>query len=382
MTASPPALPDHASEQDDRQIPIDAVGIRRLRYPITVKEKGGGHQSTVAEIEMAVALPAHVKGTHMSRFIEVLEAHRGEVTISTLPSILTATQRRLEAESVSISLDFPYFMQKAAPVSKVRSMMDYTCGFRARRCGRGATVFELVVRVPVKSLCPCSKAISDYGAHNQRSIVEVILAADAFIWIEDVIAAVEGAASAPVYALLKRADEKWVTEQAYDNPRFVEDLVREVLLALRALGARRVQVTAENFESIHNHSAFARLAWQDGEDGAAIAPASERASIERAPIEPPAFDFGDWLKQARSARGLSQGELADRVGCSRSYLSRIEANTKSLSAATAHALADALGIDTLQMALRAGVLPKAALQAIAAEPDAFLEWMQTAAARS
>lgn len=375
--ASPPALPDHASEQDHRQIPIDAVGIRRLRYPITVKEKGGGHQSTVAEIEMAVALPAHVKGTHMSRFIEVLEAHRGEVTISTLPSILTATQRRLEAESVSISLDFPYFMQKAAPVSKVRSMMDYRCGFRARRCGRGATVFELVVRVPVKSLCPCSKAISDYGAHNQRSIVEVILAADAFIWIEDVIAAVEGAASAPVYALLKRADEKWVTEQAYDNPRFVEDLVREVLLALRALGARRVQVTAENFESIHNHSAFARLAWQDDVEEVAIAPMSEHA-----PLEPSAFDFGEWLKQARSARGLSQGELADRVGCSRSYLSRIEANTKSLSAATAHALADALGIDTLQMALRAGVLPKAALQAIAAEPDAFLEWMQIAAARS
>lgn len=375
--ASPPALPDQASEQDHRQIPIDAVGIRRLRYPITVKEKGGGHQSTVAEIEMAVALPAHVKGTHMSRFIEVLEAHRGEVTISTLPSILTATQRRLEAESVSISLDFPYFMQKAAPVSKVRSMMDYRCGFRARRCGRGATVFELVVRVPVKSLCPCSKAISDYGAHNQRSIVEVILAADAFIWIEDVIAAVEGAASAPVYALLKRADEKWVTEQAYDNPRFVEDLVREVLLALRALGARRVQVTAENFESIHNHSAFARLAWQDDVEEVAIAPMSEHA-----PLEPSAFDFGEWLKQARSARGLSQGELADRVGCSRSYLSRIEANTKSLSAATAHALADALGIDTLQMALRAGVLPKAALQAIAAEPDAFLDWMQTAAARS
>jgi GTP cyclohydrolase I len=369
MTARPPALPDHASERDDRQIAIDQVGIRRLRYPITVKEKGGGRQQTVAEIEMTVALPADVKGTHMSRFIEVLEAHRGEVTISTLPTILTALQRRLEAETVGVVLDFPYFLQKAAPVSQVRSMMDYACGFRAQRAGQGPTTFELVVRVPVKSLCPCSKAISAYGAHNQRSLVEVVVAADDFIWIEDVVAAVEGAASAPVYALLKRADEKWVTEQAYDNPRFVEDLVREVLIAVRSLGARRVQVTAENFESIHNHSAFARLTWSDAVAVPAVPRAPEGESV--------GFDFGVWLKQARQARGLSQGDLADKAGCSRSYLSRIEANTKGVSAAMASAFADALGVDPVHLALRAGVVSEAAQAAIAARPEAFLAWMRS-----
>ena len=363
-------LPDHAAARDDRNIAIDRVGIKRLRYPIAVKDRNGDLQSTVAELEMTVGLPGDVKGTHMSRFIEVLNAHRGEVTISTLPDILAEMQRRLEVEAVAIRVDFPYFVDKEAPVSRVRSLMEYNCGFQASKVGEKLQ-FVLRVGVPVKSLCPCSKAISEYGAHNQRSEVTVELESSQFVWIEDVIDAVEACASSPVYALLKREDEKWVTERAYENPRFVEDLVREVLVAVRDLpGARSATVSAENFESIHNHSAWATLHWQLEDD--------ERRQMEfsldaRSPDREP---FGAWLRRTRERHGLSQAELGGRANCSTSFLSKVESGNKTPSADSLGAIARALGQDPVKTQLRAGVIPSKLLAAVQASPEAFLRWAE------
>ena len=260
------ALPDCAAEADDRRLPIDQVGIRDLRYPITVWDKDHERQDTVATLSLSVALPAEDKGTHMSRFVEVLEAARGELSLGTVPDLLAAIQRQLEAHEAQIDASFPYFLPRSAPVSGARSLMDYDCRFTASRRGE-ALDFVLGVSVPIKTLCPCSKAISRYGAHNQRSRVNVRLRFTEMVWIEDVVEAVESCASSPLYALLKREDEKWVTERAYENPRFVEDLLREVLLAVRALpGVRWVEVEAENLESIHNHSAWGRIVWSDRSD--------------------------------------------------------------------------------------------------------------------
>lgn len=360
-------LPDHAAELDERAIPIDEVGIRRLRYPISVKDRGGRLQATVAEVQMAVGLPGHAKGTHMSRFIEVLNAYRGELTISVLPDLLGEMQRRLEVADVSIRLDFPYFIDKAAPVSGARSLMEYRCGFRAKR--RGSQLrFSLVVGVPVKSLCPCSKAISAYGAHNQRSEIEVEIESGDFVWIEDVVAAAEGCASSPVFALLKREDEKWVTERAYENPRFVEDLVREVLLAVRRLpGIRRVRVAAENFESIHNHSAFASLEWRADTGG-------EQLHLPVQATRPEPEPFGQWLRACRESRALSQHELAERWGCSTSFVSRVESGAKTPSSDSLVTLAKVLGHDPVKLQLRAGILPADLLTRIQAAPEAFLRW--------
>ena len=361
-------LPDHACAQEDRQIPLDEVGIRRLRYPISVKEQTGKLQATVAEVEMTVGLPGDVKGTHMSRFIEILNAYRGEVTISNLPEILTEMQRHLGAEDVAIRMDFPYFIDKAAPVSGARSLMEYRCGFRASK--RASQVgFTLRVGVPVKSLCPCSKAISDFGAHNQRSEVIVELSSTDFVWIEDVVTAVEGCASSPVFALLKREDEKWVTETAYNNPRFVEDLVREVLIAVRRLpGVDSVQVSAENFESIHNHSAYAALHWEREREE----PEQLGLGLSAPQAEPEAF--GAWLRRTRESRGLSQGELGERAGCSTSFLSKIEAGLKTPGTESLEALATALGQDPVKTQLRAGVFPADLVAKVQASPEAFLRW--------
>lgn len=276
MSEARERLPDHASEQDGRRIPIDRVGIRGLGLPIQVWDRENRRQGTVARVDATVRLPADRKGTHMSRFVEVLDAVRGEFSLETLPGILRRIQERLEAEAAQVDLRFPYFLEKAAPVSGVRSLMEYEAAFHATIDGIGAAErfdFVLEVRVPVKTLCPCSKAISAYGAHNQRSMVTVEVRADPFLWIEEVVEAVEGCASSPLFALLKREDEKWVTERAYENPRFVEDMAREVVLALRGR-CRWLRVSVENFESIHNHSAWAELCWsedQDGEQGGARA---------------------------------------------------------------------------------------------------------------
>ncbi len=255
-------LPDHASEADDRQLGIDRVGIRGLEYPIVVWDRANEVQHTVARVAMYVTLPPHFKGTHMSRFVEVLEARRGEVTLGTIEPFLQHLQERLESDEVHLELEFPYFVEKRAPVSGVPSLMSYDCAFVASRSGDDMD-FVLRVTVPVKSLCPCSKAISDYGAHNQRSLVTVEVRADDMVWIEQVVEVVETCASAPLYALLKREDEKHVTEQAYDNPRFVEDLVRDVVIGMRALdGVSWLRVSADNQESIHNHAAFAEITWR------------------------------------------------------------------------------------------------------------------------
>ena len=254
-------LPDHASEADDRRVPIDKVGVKGLTYPITVWDRHHQVQHTVAKVNMYVALPQDFKGTHMSRFVEVLNARRGEITLSNMDDILTHIQDRLEADEVHLELAFPYFIEKKAPVSGVASLMDYACAFRATRIAEDMD-FVLEVTVPVKSLCPCSKAISDYGAHNQRSLVTVAVRSTEMVWIEDLVDVVEACGSAPVYALLKREDEKYVTELAYDNPKFVEDLVRDVLIGIRKLpGVVWVSVAADNQESIHNHSAYAELEW-------------------------------------------------------------------------------------------------------------------------
>lgn len=227
-------MDDVQNHKDERRIPIDQVGVSDLHYPIVVLDRERGRQETVARLTMSVNLPHHFKGTHMSRFIEVLNEHRGEVTMRTLPMILHSLQDRLEAESARVEVAFTYFLERAAPVSEAKGLMDYACTFVGEANGK-KDEFILGVRVPVATLCPCSKAISDYGAHNQRGYVNIEVRSartesgnPELIWIEELIESAERSASAPVYPLLKRADERHVTMQAYDNPVFVEDLVRNV----------------------------------------------------------------------------------------------------------------------------------------------------------
>lgn len=259
---------DIQSSPDHRNVAIDQVGVSDLRYPITVLDRAQGNQATVARLTMSVNLPHHFKGTHMSRFIEVLNKHRGEVTINTIPLILADLKEVLHAGSARVEVAFPYFLERSAPVSGAKALMDYECTFVGEANG-GADDFVLGVRVPVTSLCPCSKEISDYGAHNQRGHVTIHVRGvrgedgrPALIWIEELVETAESAASAPVYPLLKRPDERYVTMQAYDHPQFVEDLVRVV--AVRLQDDPRVAwfaIEAVNQESIHNHSAFARTEW-------------------------------------------------------------------------------------------------------------------------
>jgi GTP cyclohydrolase IB len=241
---------------DTRNIPIDKVGVKNIRYPIVVMDKSKSRQHTVARVNMYVDLPHHFKGTHMSRFIEVLNLYHGEISIESLDTILREMKQRLEASRAHLELDFPYFIEKAAPVSGARSLMEYQC----RMIGilGEEQDFVLGVSVPVTSLCPCSRDISARGAHNQRSLLSVQIRYQGHVWIEDLVSWLEECASAPVYALLKREDEKALTEQAYDNPMFVEDIVRAVTQKLSAVPEITwFQVECENFESIHNHSAYA-----------------------------------------------------------------------------------------------------------------------------
>lgn len=261
-------LVDIQNHADDRRVPIDRVGVSNLQYPIVVLDRANQRQSTVASLTMAVNLPHHFKGTHMSRFVEVLNAHRGELTMFTLPVVLRELRSRLQAESARVEVRFPYFLERVAPVSEARALMGYECSFLGE-ANETKEDFVLGVRVPVTSLCPCSKAISDYGAHNQRGYVTIEVrgasgAGDGaqLIWIEELVEVAERSASAPVFALLKREDERFVTMQAYENPAFVEDIVRNAALILRE-DARIAwfRVHAENQESIHNHDAFAQVEW-------------------------------------------------------------------------------------------------------------------------
>jgi GTP cyclohydrolase I len=250
-------LHDMQSRPDYRELSIDKVGVRGLRFPIQVRDKTRKVQDTVATIGMFVDLPKEFKGTHMSRFVEVLNAHGNIIHVENITAILRALQKRLNATTSHLEIEFPYFMSKRSPVSGKDSLMDYWARFDAGAEG-AKTNFVLTVKVNVTTLCPCSKAIAKYGAHNQRGEVTVALRFKKIVWIEDVIEIVESSASSELYALLKREDEKAVTERAYENPVFVEDLVRNVALRLNAHPlVTWYRVEAENFESIHNHNAYA-----------------------------------------------------------------------------------------------------------------------------
>jgi GTP cyclohydrolase FolE2 len=252
-------LPDIQSQVDNRDLRIDAVGINGVRYPMTVRSDKR-LLPTIATLSMTVGLPAVTKGTHMSRFIELLEAQAEALDQEGFRTILLDMLERLEARSGSIEMRFPYFVRKTAPVSGVRSQLDYEVCWRGSVSDEGRYSFWTHVTVPATSLCPCSKEISAYGAHNQRSHISIEAELAGEMAIEELIAIAERNASCEVYGLLKRPDEKYVTERAYDNPKFVEDIVRDVALALNQeprVGAYVVE--AENFESIHNHSAFARI---------------------------------------------------------------------------------------------------------------------------
>ncbi|MBF0124432.1 MAG: GTP cyclohydrolase I FolE2 [Magnetococcales bacterium] len=255
--AAASVLTDVQSQHDPRQLDIDKVGVKDIRYPIVVKDRQVGEQHTIASIDMFVDLPHQFKGTHMSRFLEVLAEHDRAISIDSLPDLLHAIRERLSAREAHIELEFPYFIRKEAPVSRAAALMDYLVRFHGSiKNDQFRLVLEVVV--PVTSLCPCSKQISNYGAHNQRSHVTVRVTTRDFVWIEELVELVERNASCELYAILKRPDEKYVTEHAYDHPMFVEDTVRAVAAELAA--DPRIDwyvVEAENFESIHNHSAYA-----------------------------------------------------------------------------------------------------------------------------
>ena len=256
-TCTPVGIADVQSSADTRRIAIDKVGIKNIRHPVRVKDRSQGEQHTIAHFNMYVELPHNFKGTHMSRFVEILNKHDPEISVESFQDMLIEMRDRLEAETGHIEMNFPYFVNKAAPISGVQSLMDYDVTFLGEINADKITV-TLKVIVPVTSLCPCSKKISERGAHNQRSHVTLTVRPNSFVWVEDLIDIVEKEASCELYGLLKRPDEKYVTERAYDNPKFVEDMVRDIAAKLNS--DERIDayiVESENFESIHNHSAYA-----------------------------------------------------------------------------------------------------------------------------
>ncbi|GAB1233363.1 GTP cyclohydrolase FolE2 [Ferrigenium sp. UT4] len=252
-------IPDVQSSADTRHLAIDKVGIKSIRHPVKVKDKSVGVQHTVATFNMYVHLPHNFKGTHMSRFVQILNQHGREISVESFESILREMVQKLEAKSGYIEMAFPYFVNKTAPVSGVQSLLDYDVSFIGEIV-EGKYRFSMKVLVPVTSLCPCSKEISERGAHNQRSHVTLTVRTRSVVWIEELVRVAEDQASSELYGLLKRPDEKYVTEYAYDHPKFVEDMVRDIAAALNA--DERIEsyiVESENFESIHNHSAYALI---------------------------------------------------------------------------------------------------------------------------
>ncbi|MDZ7262621.1 MAG: GTP cyclohydrolase FolE2 [candidate division KSB1 bacterium] len=244
------------NETDRRNIEIDKVGVKNLRYPIVLSDKAHDRQHTVANINMYVNLPHQFRGTHMSRFIEILNKYRREIAIRNMGAILREMKSKLNAESAHIEIEFPYFIEKSAPVSGAKALMEYTCRFIGSLNDK--IKLYLGVSVPVTTLCPCSKELAEKGAHNQRGEIRVLVRFKGLLWIEDLIELVEDCASSPVYSLLKREDEKFVTEQAYNNPTFVEDVVRNVAARLEQNEhISWYSVEVESYESIHNHDAYA-----------------------------------------------------------------------------------------------------------------------------
>jgi GTP cyclohydrolase I len=251
-------IEDVQSRADSRQIPINKVGIKDISHPVRIKDRASGEQHTVATFNMYVNLPHNFKGTHMSRFVEILHLER-EISVESFRVMLEEMTQRLEAEAGHIEMSFPFFVMKKAPVSGVESLLDYHATMIGEsRAGRTETWVRVIV--PVTSLCPCSKKISSYGAHNQRSHVTITAKLRTHMWIEELIDIAESEASCELYGILKRPDEKYVTERAYDNPKFVEDMVRDVAVRLNADDRIEAYVVeSENFESIHNHSAYALI---------------------------------------------------------------------------------------------------------------------------
>jgi GTP cyclohydrolase I len=251
-------LSDIQNARDHRNINIDKVGVKNIRYPITVLDRAHGGQHTVASINMYVNLPKEFKGTHMSRFIEILNEHHGEIHIRNFAAILETMKNRLQAESAHLEVTFPYFIEKQSPVSEASGLMEYGCRLVGSLSADLGHDVVAQVSVPITTVCPCSKEISDFGAHNQRGVVRLAVRFKRFVWLEELIQFIEAEASCDVYSVLKRPDEKYVTERAHDNPKFVEDVVRDIASRLEEdTNITWYSVDAENFESIHNHSAYA-----------------------------------------------------------------------------------------------------------------------------
>lgn len=248
---------DIQNEQDTRAVPLQKVGVKGVKYPVTVLDKTAKSQQTTATVDLFVNLPHNYKGTHMSRFIEVFHKYHEDISMHHFLDMLEEIRKKLTAQKAFGRIEFPYFIEKKAPVSGSAGIMQYKCSYEGEVSENGERRFYVSIMVPVATLCPCSKAISEYGAHNQRGTVSVRLLYKDFFWIEDVISMIEDCASTPLYTLLKRQDEKYVTEHAYDNPSFVEDVVREVYLGLKKSGFSEFSVEAETEESIHNHNAYA-----------------------------------------------------------------------------------------------------------------------------
>jgi GTP cyclohydrolase FolE2 len=266
-------LADVQSQRDTRGIALDDVGINELRYPVLVFDPEHGNQATVANVALSVPLPAEQRGSHLSRFVEVLDAHAGELTPGTIPGVLRSLQERLGSSAARMRVTFPYFLRRHAPVSGASALTAYRCGFTGSIRGSDARVV-ITATVPVTSVCPCSKAISDYGAHNQRGHLTIDAVPTpvgsggvATIWFDELIAVAEASASSPVFPVLKRVDERHVTMRGYDHPVFVEDMVRAVAERLR-LNPRikRFRVEGVTDGSIHNHCAFARHTWPPATD--------------------------------------------------------------------------------------------------------------------
>ncbi len=252
-------MPDVQGSADRRQVAIDKVGVKGVTYPIRLRQRDGGEQTTVASINMYVSLPHYQKGTHMSRFLEVLNQYSAAITPDEIPAIAESIRQRLDAADAHFEAAFTYFIRKLAPVSKMPGMMDYQVTFDCS-VAEGKADFVMGLKVPATSLCPCSKEISQYGAHNQRCLIEARVRFKGMLWVEDLVTTLEKSASMELFAVLKRPDEKYVTEKAYENPKFVEDIVRDLALALE--NDDRItwfSINSENFESIHNHNAYALL---------------------------------------------------------------------------------------------------------------------------
>ena len=243
--------------QDSREVPLQKVGVKGVKYPVSVLDKTKKIQNTTAKVNLFVNLPHNFKGTHMSRFIEVFHRYHNDISMKNFLDMLEEIRQKLDAERAFGRISFPYYIEKKAPVTNASGMMEYNCTYEGESSGKNEQNFFISVKIPVATLCPCSKAISEYGAHNQRGYVKVKVLYKDFFWIEDIISMVESCASTPLYSVLKRLDEKYVTENAYENPRFVEDVVREVYLGLKEMGFTWFSVEAETEESIHNHNAYA-----------------------------------------------------------------------------------------------------------------------------